>query len=416
MKPIKKLLTMSLATSLVLSSLCLASATYKDQDNINQTQAVQTLTDRGILNGKSDGNFDPSGNLTRGEMAKMIYVLKTNSNDATPYDLLSTSFRDITTSWASSYIKYAAKEGILAGRSETIFDPDASVTGMEEAKMLLIYLGYDAESNGLTSSNWSANVQTLGAKCNLFSNFTASLTDAITREDAAQMMYNAIHQNEDENSSSDIDSDYTEWESGKMSKTDNGNLAGLVIDKWISQNEDGNNVLYLNLLTADGIKKDIETDVSTSAPGTTNINKGSILSFWGQNYNKIEDLGMYNYPTLLTDTRNYAAVKGYNASTGRITFYNGLYNGTVKTNFTAAKITNDTVVIYIDQSDNDWTVLQDGNITVASPSDTGSGYTANVFVSLNEDDSSKIDLLVVELNNKILDDSQNLVALTTSAS
>lgn len=418
MKPMKKTLAAALAVSMMFSTLCLASAAYTDQDHINQTQAVQHLTDLGILNGKSDGSFDPGGQLTRGEMAKMIYVLNTGSSNASAYESQSTTFQDIATTWASPYIKYAVKENILAGRSATIFDPDASVTGLEEAKMLLVYLGCDPAKNGLTGSDWAANTKTLGEKNGLFISLTADLTQAICREDAAQMMYNAIQAKNQEKPSNPPSSDSDDWDSGKLTRGDNNYLAGMVVNCYIAQNSDNDKLVYLDLLTADGKKRAVETDLSSTSAGATRLRAGSLISFWGSSYKAVEDLSSYNFETRLSETRNYAAIKSYNQSTGRVSFYNGLYNGSTKTNFTAAKIVSDTLVIYVDQSNSDpekWKVLQDGSLTEAFQADAEGSYTANCFVSLQEDDPSKIDLLVVEVSQEILDDSQHTVILTATA-
>ena len=78
-------------------------------------------------------------------MAKMIYVLRTGKSDASAYNDDKTSFTDIGSHWARGYIKYCQSLGIIAGKSSTIFAPNATVTAQEAAKMLLVTLGYDAE-------------------------------------------------------------------------------------------------------------------------------------------------------------------------------------------------------------------------------------------------------------------------------
>ncbi len=52
-----------------------AELPFDDKDSIAEyaKEAVETLYSMGIISGKDDGNFDPYGNLTRAECAKMVY-------------------------------------------------------------------------------------------------------------------------------------------------------------------------------------------------------------------------------------------------------------------------------------------------------------------------------------------------------
>jgi hypothetical protein len=411
MRSMKKMLAALLAVSMIFSTLCMAAA-YSDDSAITQTKAVTYLTEKGILNGKSDGRFDPKGQLTRGEMAKMIYALQTGSADASAYDKAPTTFTDIAANWSASYVKYAVEKNILAGRSATIFDPTANVTGLEEGKMLLVYLGKDPNKEGLTGANWDTNTKTLGEKLGLFDSVSADLTQPISREDAAQLMYNAIQIQQTPSKPSEPSN--SDWDSGKVTRNKDNRMAGLVTNSYLAQNSDKDKRLYLDILTADGKKRSVETDIPTSAPGVTRIQAGSILSFWGSNYQSIEDLSLHNYETTLSATSNYAAIKSYNETTGRVSFYQGLSNGSVKTDFTSAKITSDTLVIYVDQSNSEpdrWEVLQEGGLNEASAEDENS-YTANCFVSLRQDDTSKIDFMIVEVNGEIHDTQKEAVILT----
>lgn len=411
MRSMKKMLAALLAVSMIFSTLCMAAA-YSDDSAITQTKAVTYLTEKGILNGKSDGRFDPKGQLTRGEMAKMIYALQTGSADASAYDKVPTTFTDLAANWSASYVKYAVEKNILAGRSATIFDPTANVTGLEEGKMLLVYLGKDPDKEGLTGANWDTNTKTLGEKLGLFDSVSSDLTQPISREDAAQLMYNAIQiQQTPSKPSEPSDSN---WDSGKVTRNKDNRMVGLVTGSYISQNSDNDKLLYVDILTADGKKQSVETDVSSTAPGATRVQAGSILSFWGTNYRTIEDLSLHNYETTLSATSNYAAIKSYNENTGRVSFYPDLSNGSVKTEFTSAKITSDTLVIYVDQSNSNadrWEVLQEGNLNEASAEDDNN-YTANCFVSLRQDDTSKIDFIIVEVNGEIHDTQKEAVILT----
>ena len=170
---------------------------YEDEDKINEVyfEAVRVLSFAGILNGYENGTFQADNNIRRNEMAKMIAVLANAGYDVDELYATAAEFEDVPTSdWAASYVAYCAKTGIVAGRSETIFDPNASVTGLETAKMLLVVLGFDAEHQGYVGADWAVNVLRDAKVMGLLEGFEASynVNAAITREEAAHMMLNAL--------------------------------------------------------------------------------------------------------------------------------------------------------------------------------------------------------------------------------
>ena len=125
-------------------------------------------------------------------MAKMIYVLRTGKSDASAYNDDKTSFTDIGSHWARGYIKYCQSLGIIAGKSNTIFAPNATVTAQEAAKMLLVTLGYDATKAGLVGAGWAAKTNALADENGLLEDVNTSFTGPCPRQYAAQLIYNAI--------------------------------------------------------------------------------------------------------------------------------------------------------------------------------------------------------------------------------
>ena len=106
------------------------------------------LTILGVINGKEDGSFfDPAGNVTRAEMAKMTRHRPESGAGSVDglYVGMNTGLTDVKGHWAESYINYCYSLGIIAGRGNGKFDPAATVTGNEAAKMLLVAAGYDAQ-------------------------------------------------------------------------------------------------------------------------------------------------------------------------------------------------------------------------------------------------------------------------------
>ena len=170
-----------------------ASAAFTDQADIKvDADVVDTLVSLGIIEGFEDGSFQPNATVTRAQMAKMIYVLRTGKSDASAYNDDKTSFTDIGSHWARGYIKYCQSLGIIAGKSNTIFAPNATVTAQEAAKMLLVTLGYDATKAGLVGTNWAAKTNALADENGLLEDVNTSFTSACPRQYAAQLIYNAI--------------------------------------------------------------------------------------------------------------------------------------------------------------------------------------------------------------------------------
>ena len=188
---LKKILALVLAFACAFTMF--AGAAFTDSADIKvDAEVVDTLVALGVVNGYDDGSFKPNGTVTRAEMAKMIYVLRTGNSDASAYNDDKTSFTDIGSHWARGYIKYCQSLGIIAGKSNTKFCPNDKVTAQEAAKMLLVTLGYDAAKAGLTGPSWAAKTNALADENGLLEDVNTSFTAACPRQYAAQLIYNTI--------------------------------------------------------------------------------------------------------------------------------------------------------------------------------------------------------------------------------
>ena len=195
MKNLKKVLALVLAFACAFTMF--AGAAFTDSADIKvDTEVVDTLVSLGVVNGYDDGSFKPNGTVTRAEMAKMIYVLRTGNSDASAYNNDKTTFTDIKGHWAESYIEYCAANGIIAGRGNNKFDPTGTVSATEAAKMLLGVLGYNAEKSGLVGNDWAINTNVLANQNGLYKNLSnLNANTLLTRDNAAQMIYNALDAN-----------------------------------------------------------------------------------------------------------------------------------------------------------------------------------------------------------------------------
>ena len=191
MKNLKKILALVLAFACAFTMF--AGAAFTDQADIKvKDEVVDTLVELGVIEGFEDGSFQPNATVTRAQMAKMIYVLRTGNSDASAYNDDKTSFTDIGSHWARGYIKYCQSLGIIAGKSNTKFCPNDKVTAQEAAKMLLVTLGYNATKAGLTGANWASKTNALADENGLLEDVNTSFTGPCPRQYAAQLIYNAL--------------------------------------------------------------------------------------------------------------------------------------------------------------------------------------------------------------------------------
>ena len=199
MRNLKRTLSLALASVMLVGMMSVGASAvnasdFTDADEIVNKDAVSTMTALGIINGKEDGSyFDPTGTVTRAEMAKMLCVAINGGVDPVLGVKDTPTFTDIKGTWAESYIEYCAANGIIAGRGNNKFDPTGTVSATEAAKMLLGVLGYSAEKSGLVGNDWAINTNVLANQNGLYkklSNLNANTL--LTRDNAAQMIYNAL--------------------------------------------------------------------------------------------------------------------------------------------------------------------------------------------------------------------------------
>lgn len=186
----------ALLLGLALFNLC-AAAAFTDADQITETEAVNTLADLGVLEGKEDGSFDPKGAVTRAEMCKIICVLLNGGKMPRLEDpnrpMTNFSFSDISGHWARYLIEYCHSLEIVNGRADGTFDPDGTVTGREAAKMLLAMAGHDPEAAGFTGTGWAAAVDEKAQTLGLYEGQAeGAAEEPLDREHAALMVYHAL--------------------------------------------------------------------------------------------------------------------------------------------------------------------------------------------------------------------------------
>ena len=197
MKNLKRILSLALASVMVMGMMVVgASAAFNDQADINalNADAVNTMVALKIISGKEGNKFDPTGKVTRAEMATMI-AMALNGGNADFRGTTTTGFTDVdgVRHWAAKFIKYCVDQGILSGVGGGKFNPDANVTAQEAATMILTAMGYKKEMLKSETSDWAAKINLTAEQRNLYDDTKVTdYTQDVDRETAAQMVFNGI--------------------------------------------------------------------------------------------------------------------------------------------------------------------------------------------------------------------------------
>ena len=131
------LLTLSLALLIVVGA---AALTFSDVPADHPySQAIQTLSDQGIIGGFPDGTFRPDSPVIRQQFAKMIVLtlgLPVSESNVVPFDDVQIDgFPDPF--YPDNYIAVAASNGITVGTGPGRFSPGAIILRAQVVTMIV---------------------------------------------------------------------------------------------------------------------------------------------------------------------------------------------------------------------------------------------------------------------------------------
>ena len=196
----KKFLSLVLALVMAMSLVTVSAGAkdFNDSDKISDIayeEAVNVMSEMGIIDGYADGSFQPQGTLTRGAAAKIIACMMLGKTTAESLGTQAAPFKDVPVgSTFAGYIAYCSESGIIDGYSDGTFRPANTLTGFAFLKMLLTALGYDSAIEGYANNpNWTVNVAGRAKQVGLLNgndNFVG--TRAATREEACLYAVNTL--------------------------------------------------------------------------------------------------------------------------------------------------------------------------------------------------------------------------------
>ena len=188
MRNLKRALSLALASVMVLGMTVVGTgASYTDVTSKQNQEAIEVLQAVGIMVGDDNGNFNPDQKVTRNEMA----VVMSNLMDYRAATYAGTSpFTDVP-SWAEPYVAACWNNGITSGYTKTTYGGSDTVTTSQAALMLMKALGYFQYSSDF-GSDWQFATVKQANKIDLFDDVDSGVRDAMTRNDLAQLVLNAL--------------------------------------------------------------------------------------------------------------------------------------------------------------------------------------------------------------------------------
>jgi hypothetical protein len=128
-----KLLTLALTVQMAAAPLIASAAFFSDTQSNWARNAIQTLSDQGILTGYPDGSFRPEGLITRAEFSAMLVKALDLNITATG----TQTFNDVpSTHWAYPSIETVRSSGLVSGYPNGQFMPSRSISRAEAMAIL----------------------------------------------------------------------------------------------------------------------------------------------------------------------------------------------------------------------------------------------------------------------------------------
>ncbi len=104
---------------------------------------IESMAAKGIINGKSADSFDPQGDVTRAEFAKLVATAIGLTIEESTSD-----FTDVAEdAWYAKYVAAASNAGIVNGYTDGTFKPNEKITREQMAVMIARALGEDVPAN-----------------------------------------------------------------------------------------------------------------------------------------------------------------------------------------------------------------------------------------------------------------------------
>ena len=225
MRNLKRALSLGLTATMISGLMVMGSsaASYADVTSEQNQEAIEVLKAVDIMVGDDKGNFNPEAKVTRNEMAVVMSNLMAY-NVASYKD--TSPFTDVP-EWAEPYVAACYTNGITSGYDAKTYGGNDSVTTAQAALMVMKALGYFQYQSDF-GADWQLSTVAQGNKIDLFDDVDSGVKEAMTRNDLAQLVLNAL-----ESGTVEADDDTIKFENGDTTVT-----AGKVKYNFITSGKD----------------------------------------------------------------------------------------------------------------------------------------------------------------------------------
>ncbi|MFR8429797.1 MAG: S-layer homology domain-containing protein [Evtepia sp.] len=196
--PQKKVLSLVLCVAMLLSVMVMGTgAAFTDEDDFSPqyAEAAEVLAGMKVMQGYDDGSFLPQRNITRAQVATMIYRAATSdvTDTQTPIYADYDKFDDVQSDdWFAGYVNYCGNAELIKGFTPTTFGPNKNVTGYQVLAMILRAVGYD-QNDEFTGSGWEIRTASTAESLGILDNVQdATLGQPATRELVAELIFRAM--------------------------------------------------------------------------------------------------------------------------------------------------------------------------------------------------------------------------------
>ena len=189
MRNLKRALSLGLTATMISGLMVMGSsaASYADVTSKQNEEAIEVLKTVGIMTGDENGKFNPEAKVTRNEMAVVMSNLM--AYNVASYKNTS-PFTDVP-EWAEPYVAACYTNGITSGYDKVTYGGNDSVTTAQAALMVMKALGYFQYQSDF-GADWQLSTVAQGNKIDLFDDVDSGVKEAMTRNDVAQLVLNAL--------------------------------------------------------------------------------------------------------------------------------------------------------------------------------------------------------------------------------
>ena len=190
MNGMKKFIGFSLASIMAASVGTVSFA--KNYDDVTSDNAAQTeisiLSDIGVIKGTSENEFSPLDDVTREQMATLLFRLMLGRDDAGRVN--TTKFTDLYEPYYNGAISWANAAGYIIGTSSTTFNPKGGIKKQDAMTMLVRALGHETST---MQAGYPWTYINAGIKLGLDRGLEdVKYEEILTREETAVILYNAL--------------------------------------------------------------------------------------------------------------------------------------------------------------------------------------------------------------------------------